>query len=75
MTRELSEEFFDPMPYDDTIHFAGQVTAPVLTAEEARLLLDHLDNVQAAGLLGEKWDVWVAAKKKLVFIEYDGTKE
>jgi hypothetical protein len=60
---------------DDTIIFENVVHPPVLTAEEARLLLDHLDNVQAAGLLGEKWDVWVAAKKKLVFIEYDGTRD
>lgn len=61
---------------DETIHFAtaDRVALPLLTADEARLLLDHLDNVQAATLLGDKWTCWVSAKKKLVFLEVDGTK-
>lgn len=57
---------------DDTIYFSEHVTAPVLRPEEAQLLLDHLDNVQAASLLGPRWDVWVAAKRRLIHIVADG---
>jgi hypothetical protein len=59
----------------DTIVFDHTIKPPLLTPEEARLLLDHLDNVQAATLLGDKWTCWISAKKKLIFLEVDGTKD
>ena len=42
---------------------------PTFTADEARLLLDHLDNVQAASLPDDEWRAFRLAKMKLLDLE------